>query len=1305
MPIPVLQSLAFTSSTYFVVALARFDINAEVFFLPRLATTSAPSVSEILSSGQNYTCQGGVTCRSVIRGLQALTQYDIYYWFRSEDGAEPLTPVSTMMRRVSTIDVIPYDLTVVNVGADYNMITVIVSNEQRGGYVWCRASEVDTVPTVAELKATQSIVIEEGAEQGVKVIPNLLPGRTYYGYCYAEDFYGDVAANSIASTRFEVQTLLEEPAWSFAMNSTVNSVTADITINRDGEMCCRLDDEDEQCADVVSNVLTSLNMTAEDDREYLVQCTMHTSSLLDIVLTNETSVIRTPSRPPLFTFYSPVPLYNGALIPLDSDRSAYMWCLPIDPSEVLMPSVPEMKTGQRFTIIRDVRNELQVTGLQPETRYTIWCYGETFEGLAMQNAREELRWDVTTNPTPPTLSVNLTAITAHSITVEVTPSLPSTVRCIVLSPEDPVPTSGSFSDAEGVFVDTIGEVVVEGLSEDTSYASYCMAWDALNQTMITPVNSTRILFRTPLDLHSIYVTFVTTQQLTATISIVSSADCTAWCLPVHVNDVIPTASVLKASGKSVAMERLTPVQLTLDSLEPDYDYAVYCYSETDLGLGQSNSIQSTRVTFVSLNYPVISVDAASISYNRVDLDLTSSTNGTIFCRTRVQEANNLPPTEEWIEAGDRVDILTPFIVNYHTISGLQPDTVYQLYCLGRNGEGLSSLQSLSNRTLVVTTSADVSSPSVFLSTTPDEYSIDHQPVNVTIRFSEPVQSFDVGDLQLQNCRILSSQQYTNQITYLWVAPLTYGTYTITVPAGIVMDLVGNENSQQILSRVYPEGVLDSSLQSVEPMRAVLEVRYTYSANITCVATRSAVAPGSCAELRQMSDAETLSVVGGEPGELSLYGIAVNSTFYGYCCAEEANDITSGSLQSTQVLIEVGWLDCPRNGSLVCSGHGVCSDGLSCACENGYYGDSCEASCPGVLPFNSSMVECRGHGVCEVDTFTCVCDAGFEGPECVVRSLNSSVPSEGYRFVYVTLDAIVPEVIDSEYENQENQLLLLRTLAAQFSLAQEDVRVESWEYRSDARRLADEGSLEMTCVMNVAEGESESVRAYFSDGESLQQLSRELDSNGFSNSDLSVTGLVVVSPSQTDPYTCYDGSLSGDESDVDCGGSCLQKCQQNQRCVSDNDCASGLCEEMQCRRQMWETGWIVAVVIIVVFIVLIVVLFVFVVCTRKRERKELKKQKKEIEMIRQKKEQQFADLEKQDQMEEEALRQLEEKVNNRLHGANTSSRGEGSGSSEHGREERNIEMPPVNPESSVTENATNNADNALPNTEGPNPPSN
>ena len=93
------------------------------------------------------------------------------------------------------------------------------------------------------------------------------------------------------------------------------------------------------------------------------------------------------------------------------------------------------------------------------------------------------------------------------------------------------------------------------------------------------------------------------------------------------------------------------------------------------------------------------------------------------------------------------------------------------------------------------------------------------------------------------------------------------------------------------------------------------------------------------------------------------------------------------------------------------------------------------------------------------------------------------------------------------------------------------------------------------------------------------------------------------------------------------------------------------------------------------------------------------------MIRQKKEQQFADLEKQDQMEEEALRQLEEKVNNRLHGANTSSRGEGSGSSEHGREERNIEMPPVNPESSVTENATNNADNALPNTEGPNPPSN
>ena len=74
----------------------QFDITATIWFLPRLAMTTAPSVSQILASGQNYTCEGRTPCRAVIRGLQPITQYDVYYWFRSEAGAEPLTSVSEM---------------------------------------------------------------------------------------------------------------------------------------------------------------------------------------------------------------------------------------------------------------------------------------------------------------------------------------------------------------------------------------------------------------------------------------------------------------------------------------------------------------------------------------------------------------------------------------------------------------------------------------------------------------------------------------------------------------------------------------------------------------------------------------------------------------------------------------------------------------------------------------------------------------------------------------------------------------------------------------------------------------------------------------------------------------------------------------------------------------------------------------------------------------------------------------------------------------------------------------------------------
>jgi len=43
-----------------------------------------------------------------------------------------------------------------------------------------------------------------------------------------------------------------------------------------------------------------------------------------------------------------------------------------------------------------------------------------------------------------------------------------------------------------------------------------------------------------------------------------------------------------------------------------------------------------------------------------------------------------------------------------------------------------------------------------------------------------------------------------------------------------------------------------------------------------------------------------------------------------------------------------------------------------------------------------------------------------------------------------------------------------------------------------------------------------------------------------------------------PHRCQDGVKNGDETDIDCGGSCPTKCVAGQSCVQDSDCSSGNC---------------------------------------------------------------------------------------------------------------------------------------------------
>jgi cysteine-rich repeat protein len=48
-----------------------------------------------------------------------------------------------------------------------------------------------------------------------------------------------------------------------------------------------------------------------------------------------------------------------------------------------------------------------------------------------------------------------------------------------------------------------------------------------------------------------------------------------------------------------------------------------------------------------------------------------------------------------------------------------------------------------------------------------------------------------------------------------------------------------------------------------------------------------------------------------------------------------------------------------------------------------------------------------------------------------------------------------------------------------------------------------------------------------------------------------------------PGTCTDGVQAGDETDVDCGGSCGATCVTNQMCMGDGDCVNGICTGGTC----------------------------------------------------------------------------------------------------------------------------------------------
>jgi len=130
----------------------------------------------------------------------------------------------------------------------------------------------------------------------------------------------------------------------------------------------------------------------------------------------------------------------------------------------------------------------------------------------------------------------------------------------------------------------------------------------------------------------------------------------------------------------------------------------------------------------------------------------------------------------------------------------------------------------------------------------------------------------------------------------------------------------------------------------------------------------------------------LRIAGGTCNLCSGHGICNN----GMCDCNE-NWFNHGLLQCSRT--------CPKNEKGICSGHGSCKlfgDTPGCLCSFGWRGPECEIMCPG-MDINDKA--CNGHGNCMVDFLTneatCDCNQKFRGEACGIECPGDIIACGGH----------------------------------------------------------------------------------------------------------------------------------------------------------------------------------------------------------------------------------------------------------------------------------------------------------------------
>ena len=473
-------------------------------------------------------------------------------------------------------------------------------------------------------------------------------------------------------------------------------------------------------------------------------------------------------------------------------------------------------------------------------------------------------------------------------------------------------------------------------------------------------------------------------------------------------------------------------------------------------------------------------------------------------------------------------------------------------------------------------------------------------------FSEAVtEPFSVDDFVFVNCRAVRAVRISATYFEMSIVPIVRKSFNITLPAGVYHDETGQGNLASSTAWLVFVSDLVVNLYHQESLFVTLALRYNEECTVYCMATESVQVPESCQAIQAapLSSFVNISSIA-KLNYMNLIGFAFGHSYSVYCCAlETAYGIqNTNSIESTRVAVAIGWGDCPVVDDRVCSGHGTCHDGTTCVCDAGYYEDDCARSCPGLLANGSFAIECNGHGVCGRDDYACTCESSqFVQPDCSPLQLTDAFPAAGRVFLYLSF-TLRKSSTASLYLQQQAVYHSLRALASTLNVTAERVGMR--------RQLLSTSSFDATAFVDAGPSEGKLWTEHCWSPSFLSAFSQALRAAGEAFMDVEVTNVFVVSSSDREQYTCYDGLVSEDETDVDCGGTtCSKRCQRGKRCVVDSDCESFLCSGAACQLSASQSGIVrilLSIAVVVGVIVLVVVLMLCSQCSRRASPKRSEK---------------------------------------------------------------------------------------------------